>query len=488
VQVYNTIKALESHFPLPQPRAEVNMGTFDVATGRFTGVTFTTKVTMNPVTKKPMVVKLPGVAEADGVAITLRFTAMNGSATFTVTPSFGDHGTGATTAVVVPAGQTGTVDVGRASFVAWRASGGSVQYNDEVTIKRPKIVGVGAFTVPAIPAALVYEPPSVGGGTSSQTYTVEQSVGTAVKMEFSQENSLTTPGSPSQFAGLEDIQTLAGHTVQAFNALGAKDPRALFLGEQLKNFQTALGYLGTATATNTSVDINTKVSERQLMVTLKRSVSPNLNLGPGKGDVIVALINARLVWYAEDGNLTLGLLGFDKVGTWAVQDLVANPAQTGLDATTVEELLKLDPFVAGGPYVSLPGPRFVYKHSEPVSNATVEWSLSHTITQTDVNVTTNMHIHTEDYRAGLLSFIGIGVDETKQMTTKISHSNSTSVTVGSTTTAEVTLNVVGSAEFDIYFDRVFGTYAIKPRLFVNPALKGTRPDVTWPVFRLFQLF
>ena len=34
IDVYNSIKAMESQIPLPQPQGEVNMGTFDAASGR----------------------------------------------------------------------------------------------------------------------------------------------------------------------------------------------------------------------------------------------------------------------------------------------------------------------------------------------------------------------------------------------------------------------------------------------------------------------
>jgi hypothetical protein len=167
---------------------------------------------------------------------------------------------------------------------------------------------------------------------------------------------------------------------------------------------------------------------------------------------------------AEDGELTLALLGFDSIKTFAVQDLITNPAQTGLDAATIQELLKLDPFVAGGPSAALPSPRFVFDHSETLSNVRETITLSHTMTQTDLNATTNVQIHTEDYKKGALSFLGIGVDETKQVMSKITHSNSTSVSVGTTTTVEIALDVVGSVELNFSYDRIFGTFTVTKRL------------------------
>src|SRR5437660_54255 len=70
LQIYNTIKGLESGFPLPQPRGEINVGTFDASTGKFTGLTSTTQVTTNPITHKPMVITIPPTAPFNAVAVT----------------------------------------------------------------------------------------------------------------------------------------------------------------------------------------------------------------------------------------------------------------------------------------------------------------------------------------------------------------------------------------------------------------------------------
>ena len=97
------------------------------------------------------------------------------------------------------------------------------------------------------------------------------------------------------------------------------------------------------------------------------------------------------------------------------------------------------------------------------------------MTQTDLTAASYSQMRTEDYREGWLSFLGIGVDQTKQVMTKMTHSNSTAVSVGSATTAEVTLDVVGTAAFNVFFDRVFGTFAVTrplPRRPIDGILPG----------------
>src|SRR6185369_13642599 len=97
--------------------------------------------------------------------------------------------------------------------VAWSVrsttTAGTKSYRDTLQLRRPRIIGVGAFTIPALPVAVIYEPPAVGGGSSSQTYTVESSVGNSVRLEFAQGQSTTTPGAPSKFATIGALSSAA---------------------------------------------------------------------------------------------------------------------------------------------------------------------------------------------------------------------------------------------------------------------------------------
>jgi hypothetical protein len=361
------------------------------------------------------------------------------------------------------------VDVGRATSVTWRVFvGGKRVYNDEVVFDRPRIVGAGAFIVPVLPVALVYDPPSGNGVTSSQTYTLEHSVGTSVRMEFAQENSTTVPGSPSQFSTVGALSSKATGLGEVFDSAAGVSGNDT-AGKIAAGLKAIGKLLGSATANNTIDEIRTEVSESQLKLTLKTVDTPNSKLGPGKGDVVAVLINARLVWLVADGELTLTLLGYDKPQRWDVETLRTNPEVFKVDAATAQELLKLDPFVAGGPNAALPGPRFTIAGVGGdlgiigLSNDTHTFELSSQISQTDLSTTAGFQSRTEDFRAGWLSFLGVGVDVTKQVTSKMSYSNSRSVEVGTTTTAAVTLDVVGFAEFDVRYDVIFGTFALKRR-------------------------
>src|SRR5207248_9831087 len=94
---------------------------------------------------------------------------------------------------------------------------------------------------------------------------------------------------------------------------------------------------------------------------------------PGRGDKIVVLFNVRLAWLAEDGNVTLAMLGSDSSQPTSLQvetlrthpeNINAELASLGyplLDVETIQQLLALDPFVAGGPHAVPPSPRFVAK-------------------------------------------------------------------------------------------------------------------------------
>src|SRR5690349_20033101 len=77
LQAYNTIKALESQFPLPQAQADLNVGTFDAASGQFSGLTSSTEIIQDPVLHKPVRITLPAIAPVNAVGVRLKFAAAN---------------------------------------------------------------------------------------------------------------------------------------------------------------------------------------------------------------------------------------------------------------------------------------------------------------------------------------------------------------------------------------------------------------------------
>ena len=84
------------------------------------------------------------------------------------------------------------VDVGRAGDVTWSVKSGTRIYRDRVLLDRPRIIGAGAFTVPALPLAVVYEPPPDEHRLNQATYSVTTSLATSVQVSGDQPSAAAT--------------------------------------------------------------------------------------------------------------------------------------------------------------------------------------------------------------------------------------------------------------------------------------------------------
>ena len=181
LDVFNQIKSVESVFPLPINYITVDVGTFDAATGAFEGLTTTTETDPEPIEHQPgqhPVNPKPRFVGSTWVSITID---SHWRQTFTTVPAskvgltpvllkFGIKNHGGSwnvnargESVVVPAGQSSiTVNIWDLTIINWSIQFGSMSHADRQIIQRSadKIVGAGAFTIPALPLAIVYAPPA----------------------------------------------------------------------------------------------------------------------------------------------------------------------------------------------------------------------------------------------------------------------------------------------------------------------------------------
>src|SRR6185436_911245 len=139
---------------------------------------------------------------------------------------------------------TVTINAGRLHDARWTLTSGTKIHRDELTINRPRTIGAGAFTIPALPVAVVYDPPQNPAGTNSVVYTRSTSVGVSVGMSFGNGTSTTTATDPPQFAeagifhqqlqAAVDFETLVGQSTVA-TALKDIDK---YLGKATRNVTT----------------------------------------------------------------------------------------------------------------------------------------------------------------------------------------------------------------------------------------------------------
>ncbi len=485
--VYDTIKAQEANFPVPQPTVVIPMGTFNAATGQFTGKVST--MVWHPPDQfhsKPYQMRQPPTEEVNAVGVQLTFTAANRPAGQNLQVTANGRPRAANSDSI-------TVDVGAANLVQWKVQVGGLSYADTLVIKRPPIIGAGAFTLPALPLVVIYAPPVDQSGRNRATYSTTQATGTTIGMSFSREGSTTRPSDPSRFSEVNDMRAGMTRLATAIKFASSAIPNAAVIAGGLEKIAGALGEasanqeVGTKVVNETSLEITDKVRDTYFTVPGK---------GPGEGDIIVYLRNARMVWLAENGVVTLSLLGQESVDNPSAADLLADMRETdpsrrrtGLDTETIRALLRLDPFVEAtrerqlpvlsparslvprrlpdiglppGPLV-LPSSRFGLEVTYGVFSDRAH-QFTHTVQQTDLSATTGFTLRTESFRKGFLSFLGVGVPETATVKTNVTHGSSRQVTTGTEVSEEVAFFAQPGENYsvEVYYDRIFGAFALKP--------------------------
>lgn len=455
-QLYAKLKDIENqtNFPLPTPTATVNVGIFNAATNKFDGL-----VTEFLEHIKPKALRITPVADVNGVTVKLIFEVVNHKAAVTFIVNGIPH--------LVPVSKKSvTADVGQATEVRWLVkSGNLIRYRDELKLVRPPVIGAGAFTVPALPVALVYEPPQGQLKKNSARYIKIRSEGTTVRLSFSSEDSTTRP-TDSEFADIQTVKSALGLAATGLEKVN----KGVAAG--LKLLASGLGEASASLTTGTSVTRDSTLAVRN---TVAGGFTTAAREGPGAGDVLIYLRNARLVWLAQNSRVRLVFIGAEGQVSATVKDLkgelaglplpTSRSARFGLDRATIAALLATDPFVSGGPKATLAAERFRYVETfELHGNLAFDYEFDFAVEKTDLAGQTSFTVRSEDLRKGFLSFIGIGVSETKSTKTVTKYGSSTETQAGEEIRVSGHFETQGGEDFAVtaFYDRAFGTLAFAP--------------------------
>ena len=479
--VYRLIKAQEPAIPVPTPVGAANMGTFNVGTGACGCAMEEVEIIGNkPRTLTPTVF-------VNGVQAKVAFTFTN-NANRRATLIANGH------SVLVSAGKkSASVNVGRARQVTWTLIGAK-RVTSKVNLRRPSMIGAGAFTIDALPVAVLYEPPQPADPAKhnsaryTQTTVLGTRITTTLQSSTATSKSRSTPGF-EQFSSVKNGMAALGSALAK-----STDPKGKVAGAALG---TIASLMGRADRTVETVRGEGQENALELQLVESNTCETAAHAGPGQGDLIVFLQRARLIWLDDGSRTMLAFLGADAAGCKSVRTLrkalprpgqapplricipatkarsasTARAPQTSsagckhtLSVTTVESLLKLDPFVVSGPRASLPTDRFEKRESLICdADSICTRSRSASVGTDDTHLRTQSTITTDDLGKGLLSFAGIGPSESKQVTAKVTSSSSTSFRDGKTVTAEVRIEgpLPGTDTIEVYYDRLFGTFALR---------------------------
>jgi hypothetical protein len=484
---YQKVKDAEGQIKL-NPFGTVNVGTFDAATGEFNGIVSSDEKTTDG-RGKPIHIKKDAKVRLNGIRVILNFHVKNrGNGNFTVTAN------GKT--VQAPSGATSvSIDVGKSTKANWNVNAGGKSFSDTIYVDHT-LIGAGAFKLPALPIAIIYEPPMDQKNLNKASYQESHSIGTTARVGWSVEHSQTTPTSPGQFVSALEFKSQA----ESLGAVASKipNPYAQAAGTVLNILATGMG-----SASAKSQVGSTASDDHALILNSSRTVkyTSGAKLGPGPGDAIVYLKNAKVAWVgsASDDGLNLAVLGYDSIESITVKQLqedrlammirpvwptvgsappTLGPA-TKLDLKSVQGLLALDPFAMQGPGTKLDPKRFRHVDTYDVNGSTIEQTLAFEASQVDSWSKVNYNANVQDYSQGFLSFLGIGVTETKTLTTKLTESGSNDLRKGTSTAATVQLNAQADELYSVavYYDTVFGTFAFQGVASGSVKISGKSLDV-----------
>jgi hypothetical protein len=499
MDLYSQIKGLEPVFRVPANYETIDVGTFDAASGVFSGLKTSVFTDPEPVQHGPGQhphVPAPHYQGAEWVSVTI---GQNWRMTVTTTPApkvglapvllkFSVKNQRNSAWSVTVRGQTVRVPASQGSLLiniwdlpvaVWKISCGSKSYSDKIMIQRPAnaIVGAGAFTVPALPLSIVYAPPADAAKASRTSYTVSEIVGTTSSFQITSDTSSSHPWLPQNLADLNTLQTgLNGISAGLSNF---KDPYSKAIAVACGAIAAGIGKMsGTATSG--------KVSGSGSAVTVTESKNNAIyaeakNGGPGAGDSIHYLRDAKFAWLMSGGRLQICLLG----GTYAsyparyLKQHSGETQTTGISQDVTNMLLGLDPFVAGGPTAALPPRR--YKDISGVLNGPIEYgggqpltgSYTQTYSVTETRTSTSYDSHMQDFNPGWLAKIFGAQAQTLKTSVSVTHAAGTTKTDTQTYSWELYSGPNEHFIVEFWLDQVFGTLALRQQeLAGKPRLRG----------------
>lgn len=492
-EIYGYIQCVESHIVVPRPSATLRVGSFDALTRQFRGLT--SAMQYRPGDRIGALVPPHDTVNAVDVSVSFEVVNLRDAGYFRVTAN-GRQVTALKGQTVV------TIPVGEANTVWWTLEGstgipgsagallGLWSYPahsdglpclragvscERVVIHRPPLIGAGAFTIPILPLAIVYEPPMNRECSSNPNrcnraiYAAGTQYGTATRVSLSRSRSSTSdlPGDADDHihAAMQSIGNAAGQS---------DNPYAKAVGAALQAIAAILPYNSGTTTTGTQV-----TQQHTLRILQARSnVYPtSAHQGPGVGDVIVFLQGVRLAWLADSGRIRLAYLGHE-----ALQPVTAGylrssgaAARLRLSQESIDALLALDPFVTPltvtnrmptGTFGAVSAARGLLSPSRFVPfevygvNGDQQHVFHYDVQQSDLLDSTQFTTVVDESHTGLLRAITPGWDDrTLRLTTM--QGSTGEVTKGNW--VEVTGEFFGDPDnyyqIQAYYDRVFGTIA-----------------------------
>jgi hypothetical protein len=491
--IYQLIKSYEGQFTPPAPYVTINVGTLDVDSGAFNGLTTERSTDPEPIEHGPhdtphsppghfvgaRWIKLtigndwkPTTTIIPAPQVALAPVLLSFAISHPIAAAWSVSVNGET--VQVNPGQTSVaVNIWDAANASWRVEAGGKSYADTMLIQRPGNLGgaLGGLTIPVLPVSIVYAPPVDSLRESVASYTEGQTIGDSATLDMDTDTVKTVN---TEAFGLEAFELWLQAATAGLTA-GASEGGVL-ASDQKK----AAGYFSDLSSQLGQLDASqTSGISDESKVTLTNTTSTSTALstsaaagGPGAGDLIHFYQNVLLAWGLYEGQLRLVPLGYTE-RFYPAAAVSSQAATIGISAEDAQALLALDPFVAGGPAAVLPADRFNFIANYGYGfGAKFELNRSFTRETNFETTSATYTTKTDGWQPGpILKALGFGSSETT--TTKLS--NATGQKVSKTVTMDANLWSGPNDNFviNLWYDKLFGTFAFQlDQLASVPSLQG----------------
>jgi hypothetical protein len=305
-----------------------------------------------------------------------------------------------------------------------------------VTVNRPHFMQIGCVSVPALPIAIVYQPPVTDGNGEFDT---SQSVG-AVVTQMGLSSGIAGDSSGSSLEGLDGAILALKEVADSATAAGDEGAAVAAISQFLADALEALGGASDPSG-GTSLEVDPYHTVETIFTTENRFYSSS-QLGPGTGDVLVYLQDATFAFYNYDGETTIVPLGYRGDGPMAVpaSSLMPGAAQPAdLPDSARASLLALDPVASGQPNEMATSNRFSYVRDFVQDFALKQdFCWDHTVQAT----TQTLQLTYSDNGQIVDMTLGqAGESQTRTINTCVS--------------------ATGPFHFEVWYDNLFGTFAYR---------------------------
>lgn len=482
-EVYAQIKALETQFQVPADYATVDVGTYDVSSGKFTGLTSRKFTDPEPVAHKPRdrPVDKPGSFMGE----TWRESHIDPktwkrTTTIIPAPKVGFAPVLLKFHVVAPSGsmwcvraqgktynaQQGQtellVNIWDCNRIGWTVQvSGYTPYSDQIMIQRPltPLVGAGVFKIPVIPLAVVYAPVPDSNGYSEATYSKSHAIGCTTGFTFSRESGTTTPQADHEYTSGAAMKTIIEEVASELH----KNPSAQAQGLATV-LSTIASLLGSMSATQTVQEESSSGLTLNWNVSAAQTVTAPANGGPGVGDGVYFLHDVMFVWIAHHGCWTFAPMftaaNISALSVKYIRDHIDERSNIGISRDSAQLLLSLDPMTTLGPSDPLPSDRFVTYINELRVGGGLKYSVEFRESSEQAFTTATRKVTTsvEDWQTG--SFLKLLIEpKTSEMTETIGSETTTTESDEVACTFSVGTDIDEVVVCKVWKDTLFNTFA-----------------------------